>query len=339
MPKVIPSEELWEALVPVHAVNDQRAVGQHLVLEGGLVLVRSAVVLLAVEHAPATALHHVRSRHLAEVDLVAGVLALIVQPLQLLHGDVAVRQQLEDLLGPLRHLAIAREDNREGAERRRQSHLADHAAHVAEGTVRLLHRRIHEGGTKVQERRLEAQGEEALAGAAQEVNGACDASEAAKHHEARAATDASLRDTLVVDQADVFPKDRVQEWHAPGLGLDGVREEDVRAVLEQQLRRHLLDGEDRARRGEVLGHLGSCSRVLRVREAAPRARLDEHPDAVLDERGHVGRRQGDAALPLVLVLAADADDAGLATALAHGVRADLSHRCNGPRMVCLSENA
>jgi len=125
-------------------------------------------------------------------------------------------------------------------------------------------------------------------------------------------------DPLVVQQGAAEVHQAPQHGHVATLPLDGVGEEQVDPLGQQQLLGDLLDPEDHL---AVLqrGHRRRADgRVLLVREGAQGRALDLEGEPLLHEAGKLGRGQRHAALPAVLVRTADPDGVGHGTLLLPG---------------------
>mmetsp|Transcript_71894 Transcript_71894/g.200658 ORF Transcript_71894/g.200658 Transcript_71894/m.200658 type:complete len:263 (+) Transcript_71894:1829-2617(+) len=247
---------------------------------------------------------------------------------QVPRGDHLVREQLEDVQGPVGDLPAAREDGGERAEGQWEAPRLDGLAGQLHGPPRLGQARVHECRADVEEGRAEAQRQEALAEAAEEVDGTRVAGVVAERHQSLVPAVARLGDALVIHEAYLPLQNRVQQGHAGRLRLDGVGEEEPGAAWQEEVNGHLLDGADRGALREVLVDLCTRAAVLVVGKDSPCRGLHDDANALADEGAHVIGRHGRSPLPLVLVLAADSQYPRAAPVLSLGaaVRTDRTAR-------------
>ena len=162
--------------VPVHAVEEDGAVGHHPAVEDGLVLLGVGVVVLLVERRRrlslrlqrVCALDHVLGRSLHDVHHLAALLAgegaagRLDEVPHLGHGDALVREERPHLLRSLGDVAAAREDGDERGDAGHvgEARVGDPLAGVRHGLARALQARVRERAGDVEKGGGVAEGEE-----------------------------------------------------------------------------------------------------------------------------------------------------------------------------------
>eukprot|EP00760_Papus_ankaliazontas_P025863 PhM_4_TR289/c0_g1_i1/m.52267 len=299
-------QQTWVLRLPVHAVYEHASVRDDVLVEHADVLAGVFVVVRLVKVlATVTRADHVARRCHGNVDVLPVFVGLVPHFGQVSAVHVLAGQEMEHLLRREGYAAAAGHDHGEWADLLRQSVLANELTHLKEVGTGGLKRAVLSGEGAVQERRREALGKERDAETVQRVDKTGEARVGAELDNTTVGSD----NAFIINEPNVLLENCVQEGHIVRLGFDGVREHHVRAVGYKQVRGHFFYGDDRAGGGKIFVELGTSIGVLIIREASDRRRLHNHLDALVDKRADLPRRQGCAALPLVLVLAADGDDA------------------------------
>mmetsp|Transcript_71797 Transcript_71797/g.126777 ORF Transcript_71797/g.126777 Transcript_71797/m.126777 type:complete len:322 (+) Transcript_71797:2246-3211(+) len=317
--EVLPCEESREASFPIHAVQDHCAVWKDSVLKDRLVELRLCIVAKLIKRPTIAAPHHVLSRGNRQVELVTillGELSTICSLAKLgqrTRINDLMRQELKNLQRPPTHIACPGEDGGKRTKSLWETVLADSFPSKRNSSFCLVQGWVHEGRADVQKGRAEAEGEKSLTKASQEINCSSIAGKSAKGDQARIAPGASLCDTFVVNESNLFLNGSIEERHARWLCFDGVGKEDPVSTWEKELRWHFLDGDNGGCFRQIFSQLCSSFLVLRICEHSSCARLNKHAKSLTHQCLNMSRSNRHPPLPFVLVLSPDSQHARLAS--------------------------